>query len=105
MGKKKQPEPVAEYPRQPDRCLTPGQRRLLRHERYLGATNANDALLRALTDADLARMWCRIWDAMTYRDGYQPYGWDRPTLIARGDRPGIDALDLLDREAERRGLK
>ena len=74
MGKKKQTDPVADATRMPDRCLTPGQRRLLRHERYLTARNANEAIMRSLTDADLARLYCRIWDAMVYRDGYQPYG-------------------------------
>ena len=46
--------------------------------------------LRQLTTAALARLNRRAWDRMTAGDGYQPYGYDRPTLAIT--RPGWLAL-------------
>jgi len=88
----------------PDACMTPAERRYMRWGRYTQAPSANEAILRLMTDKELAHVYNRIWDAMTYHDGYQPFGWDRPTMIARGDGHGLKALDMLDREAKRRGL-
>lgn len=37
--------------------------------------------LAQLSDANLYRVYQRLWDRMTHGDGYQPFGYDRPTLL------------------------
>ena len=37
-------------------------------------------LVGRLTDGELRRMEKRVWDKMTEGDGYQPFGYDAPTL-------------------------
>lgn len=104
MPKKTKGQDAREAQHMPDAYMSPAQRRYMRWGRYQQATNAQDAILRLMTDRELAHLYNRVWDAMTYYDGYQAFGWDRPTLIARGDGHGLKALDALDREAKRRGL-
>jgi hypothetical protein len=38
--------------------------------------------LDALTAAQLERFICRLWERMTAGAGYQPFGFDYPTLCA-----------------------
>lgn len=42
-------------------------------------------MLSEMTEAQLRRTWRRAWVRMTRYDGYQPFGYDWPTL--RADRP------------------
>lgn len=32
------------------------------------------------TGEQFSRIWQRVWNRMTRGDGYQPWGYDRPTL-------------------------
>jgi hypothetical protein len=57
--------------------------------------------LRTITTAGLVRLYRRAWERMTAGDGYQPYGYDRPTLAATV--PGwLAVLDAIRAEASRR---
>lgn len=57
-----------------------------------------------LTDKQLIRLFCRVWQRMTAGDGYQPFGYDAVTLWATN--PGWMAIIAeIKAEAKRRGLR
>ena len=57
--------------------------------------------LRPMTDVQLCRLHRRVWNRITCGNGYQPYGYDRPTL--RITDPGnLAILDACKLEATRR---
>ena len=56
-----------------------------------------------MTQAQYDRLRRNVWERMTWGDGYQPWGYDWPTL--RLTKPGwVGALARLDRLAELAGL-
>lgn len=56
---------------------------------------------RPLTCIQLSRLYNRTWERMTAGDGYQPFGYDWPTVYAV--HPGFaDVLISLRTEAIRR---
>lgn len=50
-----------------------------------------------LTNHELRRMEARVWKEMTAGDGYQPFGYDRPTLQATCPEH-LEALDYIRAE-------
>lgn len=58
-------------------------------------------ILSLMTDTELARMERRVWSKMTGSSGYQPFGYDRPTMaITRPDE--LAALDGIRAEMRSR---
>jgi hypothetical protein len=43
--------------------------------------------LSQLTNTQIDRLWRKVYDRITEGGGYQPFGWDWPTL--RITRPGL----------------
>ena len=60
-----------------------------------------DDYLKRLSDTQLSRLYRQVWDRMTRHDGYQPFGYDLPTL--RLTNPGfLDIILSIRGEAQRR---
>ena len=56
-----------------------------------------------LTDTQLLNMARKVWDSMTEGSGYQPFGYDRPTMSLTHPEH-LNALDVVREEIRSRDL-
>lgn len=82
--------------------MTPSQKGFARWTQYQKASDAEVAILRMLTNHELACIYDRIWNAMIYNQ--EEFVWQRGRIVADAESVGVDALRRLDKEAKRRGL-
>lgn len=82
--------------------MTPAQKRFARWFQYQKTQDANTVILRMLTNHELACLYDRVWDAMVYNN--EGFIWERGTIFADAQSAGVDALQIIDKEAKRRKL-
>jgi len=60
-----------------------------------------EILVSVMTDKQLYNVANKVWDKMTEGDGYQPFGYDRPTLLATCPEY-MEVLDAIEKEIQSR---